>query len=239
MKFLIALILLLLPHSALSEPLIFGTYYIPGLVINKDQGTFIKLHKEIMRRTQIENKLYFMPTKRVQYAFKHNDLISYFPELYESLPKKNVVVSEPFWFKKIIFYSLKDMNIHSTFDLEGLKLGAVHGYSYGPEIVNNKRIEIIYSDNDDINVKLLLNGRIDGILGDTKSTLAAINKSKFKDQFIYDLNKPINILDVFYVCQNSIIGKQTCSEISEAINQLKSEKLISIDCETGQSQINL
>ena len=86
---------------------------------------------------------------------------------------------------------------------------------------------------------MLLNGRIDGILGDNKSTIAAINKSEFKDKFIYDLNKPINILDVFYVCQNSIIGKQTCSEISQAIKQLKSEKIILLNPKTGQSQINL
>jgi len=131
------------------------------------------------------------------------------------------------------------MNIQSIFDLEGLKLGAVHGYSYGPEIVNNKKIKIFYTDNDDINVKMLLNGRIDGILGDNKSTLAAINKSKFKDKFIYDLNKPINILDVFYACQNSIIGKQTCSEISDAIKQLKSEKVILLNPKTGHSQIRL
>jgi len=239
MKFIITLALLLFSQNSFSEPLMFGSYYIPELAINKNQGTFIKLHQEIMRRTQIENKLHFMPTKRVQYAFKHNDLISYFPELYESLPKKNVVVSEPFWLKKIIFYSVKDMNVKSTFDLEGLKLGAVHGYSYGPEIVNNKKIKIFYTDNDDINVKMLLNGRIDGILGDNKSTLSAINKSKFKDQFIYDLNKPINILDVFYVCQNSIIGKQTCSEITDAIKKLKSEKVIILNPKTGHSEIAL
>lgn len=220
MKFIIALTLLLFSHNSFSEPLMFGSYYIPGLVINENQGTFIRLHKEIMHRTQTYNKLLFMPTKRVQYEFKHNNLISYFPELYENLPKKNSVVSEPFWLKKIIFFSIKQMNIQSTFDLEGLKLGAVRGYSYGPEIVNNKKIEILYTDNDDINVNMLLNGRVDGILGDNKSTIAAINKSKFKDKFIYYLNKPINILDVFYVCQNSIIGKQTCSEISQAIKQL-------------------
>jgi len=96
MKFIIALALLLFPHTSASEPLMFGSYYIPELVINENQGTFIKLHKEIMHRTQIENKLQFMPTKRVQYEFKHNNLISYFPELYENLPKKNVVVSNLF-----------------------------------------------------------------------------------------------------------------------------------------------
>ena len=239
MKYFIAVMLIVFSQQLFSKPVKFASYYIPGMVIDQRTGVFIKLHQEIMRRSKIDVQFQIMPTKRVQYAFKQNQLISYFPELYENLPKKQLILSESFYFKKIILFTLQNFNIQSTFDLEGLKLGAVHGYSYGHEIVKNKNIKLLYTDNDDINVKLLLKGRIDGILGDSQSTLAAINKSGFKDRFIYDLNKPINLLDVFYVCQNSPLGKDICNRISLVIKKLKSENIIKLDSKTGQSNINL
>lgn len=182
-----------------------------------------------------------MPAKRTQNAFKIKTLNTYFPELWENVPnpKSAYLVSDSFWYKKVILYTLKGSDIKNLEDLFGKHVGAVRGYSYGEELLNEKRINIQYHHNDDLNLKMLLSGRIDAIIGDNKSTLTAVNNNPNARNVEYDLDKPITVLDVFYVCHNTKKGIKLCDNISKIIRQLKNEKIIQLDRLTGNSKINL
>jgi hypothetical protein len=228
--------------SSLTAKEIIGSYYIPGLVEDNESGLFVKLHKKIMERVGIAYDLQIMPTKRVQFNFKHNKLNSYFPELWEKIPKQReeVVASESIWLKKVILYSLKKAPIKSLSIVTSEHiLGAVKGYSYGSNIVNNLKLNIDYVNNDNLNIERLNKGHIDAILGDNASTLNAIRSSGKETLFYYDLQKPVAILDVFYICQNTEKGRALCDSYSQAIRQLKRENIIQLNYITGDSHINL
>lgn len=226
-------------NASESPETIIGSYFIPGLVINDKEGLFVKMHHEIFRRISLKSKLVIQPTQRVQISFKHNQITAYFPELLENLPKTDLVTSTLFWLKKIVLFSRKDSPITNHLDLKYKRIGAVSGYSYGVDITQNPLYKIEYVKDDRINIEKLMHGRIDAIVGDTASTLHAINDSQYSSQIYYDVNKPINILKVFYVCQATYEGKELCQAISNSIKELQAEGKINLDPITGDSEINL
>ncbi len=218
-----------------------GSYYIPGLIINKKEGLFIKLHHEIIRRSQLFLEFIIEPTQRIQHSFKRDQLIGYFPELWQSIPKdkSEVVVSDSIWLKSIIVFTKKGrQSISQLTDLEGLTVGAVRGYSYG-QIEENKNINIQYVNSDIQNIKKLISGRVDAILGDSASTVSAINTLGYNKDIFYNLKQPIDILEAFYVFQNTLKGQEIRNKINIAIQSLKQEGIIKLDFNTGKSQILL
>lgn len=235
--FFLCLLLIANPASATA----IASYYIPGLVIDKNEGQFVKLHHEIFRRLKLSGDFQMLPARRAQLSFERGELDSYFPELWENVPepKDNYVVSDPFWYKKVIMYSLKSSAIKDLTDMYGKTAGAVRGYSYGDEITREKRFNILYNHNDDMNVKMLLGGRIDAIFGDNASTSSAVKNNVDGGAIYYDLNKPIAVLDVFYICHNNAKGVALCGNISRVIRQLKQEGILMLDEHNGDSKINL
>jgi len=218
-----------------------GSYYIPGLVINKKEGLFIRLHNEIVSRAQLSLDFIIEPTQRIQQSFKSNQLIGYFPELWQHIPKdkSEIIVSDNIWLKSIIIFTRKgEQVITQHADLEGLTIGAVRGYSYG-QIEKDKNIKIQYVNSDEQNIKKLLSGRVDAIIGDNTSTVSAIKNSNYAQDIFYNLQQPIDILEVFYVFQNTSKGHLIRDKVNIAIKSLKQEGLIKLNPTTGESQILL
>jgi len=215
----------------------FGTYYIPGLVIDDNSGLFIKLHREVETRLALKSELTIQPTKRIQMSFIKGLLDSYFPELVENLPSVDHVTSEPFWLKKIILVTPKNSPIKSIKDLQGKVVGAVSGYSYGSKIKQIPNVKLSYVNNDDANIERMMRGYIDAIIGDSKSTVTALENSQYKDEIQFDINAPIDILEVFYVCQATQSGKALCNSISNALYEMKQEQIINLNMLTGDAEI--
>ncbi|MCK6261695.1 transporter substrate-binding domain-containing protein [Vibrio sp. ZSDE26] len=239
--FLISFIFLLVPATTSAEPYTVGSYYIPGLVMEDGSGLFLELHEEILLRAELDVETKIHSTKRIQKLFKNDALLAYFPELWENVPKKReeVIVTDPIWLKRIVLYSLEDTMNMTVSELEYMSVGAVEGYSYGEEIVGNEAIKIEYADNDDINVDKLLKGRIDIIVGDDTSTLNAIKDHPKGHLIKYDVNYPISVLDVFYVCQNTSRGMALCGEISSAIQSVMQDGILRLNKQTGESIIDV
>lgn len=218
-----------------------GSYYIPGLVVNTKEGLFVKLHHEIIRRSQLSLDFIIEPTQRIQHSFKRNLLIGYFPELWQNIPKdkSEIIVSDSIWLKSIIVFTMKNKQpITQLSDLEGLTVGAVRGYSYG-KVENNTSIAIQYVNNDMQNIKKLLSGRIDAIIGDSASTVAAIKSLGLTNKIFYNLKRPIDILEAFYIFQNTTKGHEIRNQINIAIKSLKEEEIIKLNTKTGESEILL
>ena len=218
-----------------------GSYYIPGLVVSKKEGLFVKLHHEIIHRSQLSLDFIIEPTQRIQHSFKHNQLIGYFPELWQNIPKdkSEIIVSDSIWLKSIIVFTIKNKQpITQLSDLEGLTIGAVRGYSYG-QIEKNKNITIQYVNNDLQNIKKLLTGRIDAIIGDSSSTVFAIKNSNYAKEIAYNLQQPIDILEAFYIFQNTTKGHEIRNKINIAIKSLKQDGIIKLNAKTGESEIFL
>jgi ABC-type amino acid transport substrate-binding protein len=214
-----------------------GSYYIPGLVIDENNGLFVKMHREVMRRSGVKAELIIQPTKRTQRAFAYGKIDAYFPELVENLPKKELIVSKPFWLKKIILFSLVNSDIRDLSDLEGKIVGAVQGYSYGEKIVNNPNISLTYVKDDNANIERLRRGYIDAVIGDDNSTITAVENSQYSHLIHYDQEKPVHVLEVFYVCQKTSSGSELCKSINQALSDMKDQGIIKLNRTTGKAEI--
>jgi polar amino acid transport system substrate-binding protein len=175
---------------------------------------------------------------RARIGIKNNKLDSYFPELWENLPgKKNQhVVSIPIFYKRIILFTLKDSAFSKLSDFGNNTLGIVKGYSYGKKITSDPRLNFAFQENDIINIKLLLNNRINGVLGGYPGTVKAVKESNASHKIHYDLNSPVAILESFYVCKNDSDGVKLCNSISKAIQSLVKKGMLELNEKTGYSR---
>ncbi|WP_423899036.1 hypothetical protein, partial [Candidatus Pelagadaptatus aseana] len=98
------------------------------------------------------------------------------------------------------------------------------GYSYGNELYARPHLKITYSKNDVANIKMLIAGRIDAVLGDHATTLEAIQSLKAQDYVKYDPKFKLAVMDVFWVFQNDTKGLELCRSVSKAISSLKANK---------------
>lgn len=215
-----------------------GSYYTPGLIEENGSGLFNQLNRAIFQELNQEMKLSLSSIKRARLGITTNQLDAYFPELWENLPgsRKNYIISDPIFYKRIILFSLKNANIHTLADLHGGLIGAVKGFSYGEAIKSNNQLNLSYQDNDFTNIKLLLNNRINAVIGGYPSTVMAV-KSHDKHHIIhYDLNKPVAVLESFYVCKNDPAGVKLCNAINNALNSLKNKGILTLNAQTGFSQ---
>jgi len=166
------------------------------------------------------------PGKRIRYEFQGKQFIGYFPD-HEHLVKPSCR-TESFFEKKIIAVTRKNtaIVITSVKDLEGKRIGLVRGYSYGTEITQNPKIKIDYVDYDRENIKMLLKGRFDVFIGDSLSTVAAIRESGEAEQMVFDVSKPLKVMGVFFVFQDTKEGVMLCEQISEAIRSMKKDGML-------------
>ena len=58
-------------------------------------------------------------------------------------------------------------------------------------------MNLIFQDNDMINIKLLLNKRVAGVLGAYPGTVIAVKENDIDNKVYYDLDKPVAILESF------------------------------------------
>jgi len=237
LRTLLYFLLVFIPIAANSTSI--GSYYVPGLVMDESNGLFVKIHLEVMRRSGIDAELIIQPTKRTQRAFMYGKIDAYFPELAENIPQKELIISKPFWLKKIILFSLVNSGIRDLSDLKGKIVGAVKGYSYGEKIINNPNISLSYAKDDNANIERLMRGYIDAVIGDDASTITVVENSQYTNLIHYDQNKPIHVLEVFYVCQKTPSGRELCELINQALIDMKDEGIIKLNRTTGEAQIHL
>jgi hypothetical protein len=208
-------------HSQ-AEPITLHSYYIPGLVDDTESGVMVEMLNAISDHSAIQFELMLAPTRRVQHNFRNRFIFGYFPELDEHRPQQGNCRTSAFMKKKIITVVRKGESvIQSVADLEGKRVGAVMGYSYGKDIVENPKIELIRVDNDDTNLKKLLTHRIDVIVGDAHSTINSIKQSDNQESVSYDLDHPVSLLDVFFLFQDSKEGIELCERVSKSIDALQ------------------
>lgn len=217
-----------------------GSYLTPGLIKQDGTGLFNKLNNAIFMEMGKNAKLTLTSLNRVRVGVKNGTLDAYFPELWENLPgfKEQYVVSTPIFYKRIILFTLNDSGLNELSDFEDEILGVVQGFSYGKEIKSNPKLNLAFQENDIINIKLLLNKRIAGVLGGYPGTVNAVNANSKANQIAYDLEKPVAILESFYVCNNDVDGIKLCNSINKAIQSLLQKGILELNEHTGFSSFN-
>ena len=224
----------------ISEPIKIGSYLTPGLIKEDGTGLFNNLNNAIFMEMSKNTQLTLSSLNRARIGIKNGKLDGYFPELWENLPGKRhqYVVSRPIFYKRIILFTLKESGLTELSDLENELLGVVQGFSYGSEIKSNPRLNLIFQDNDITNIRLLLNKRLSGVLGGYPGTVIAVKENNSANKIYYDLDKPVAILESFYVCKNDSDGVKLCNSINKAIESLLRKGILELNADTGFSRLN-
>jgi len=223
-----------------QAPIKIGSYLTSGLITEDGTGMFNKLNNAIFMEMGRSNELRLSSVNRARKGIKDGKLVAYFPELWENLSddKSQYVVSIPFFYKRIILFTLKGSALTKLSDFKSEFLGIVKGFSYGKKIKNNSHLKLVSQENDVINIKLLLNKRISGVLGGYPGTVMAVEKTDTSNKVHYNLNKPIAVLESFYVCKNDPEGVKLCNSINKAIRSLLQKGILELNGDTGISRFN-
>jgi polar amino acid transport system substrate-binding protein len=227
-------------EDGIKAPIKIGSYFIPGLIKEDGTGMFDRLNNALFKEIGKETQLTFASMNRARKGITDGTLDVYFPELWENLPmeKEHYVVSRPIFYKRIILFTLAGSGLNKLSDFEKAPLGAVQGFAYSKEIKHNSNLNISYQENDITNIKLLLNNRIGGVLGGYPGTVIAVKKNNADNHIIYGLDKPVAILESFYVCENNADGIQLCNAINRAIESLMQKGVLTLNENTGFSQFS-
>ncbi len=223
-----------------NEPIKIGSYLTPGLIKEDGTGLFNQLNTAIFMEMNKHSQLTLSSLNRTRIGVKSGELDGYFPELWENLAGKKgqYVVSRPIFYKRIILFTLKDSDLAELSDFNSELLAGVQGFSYGKEIKENPRLNIIFQENDITNIKLLLKKRVAGVLGGYPGTVLAVKKNNEANKIHYDLDKPVAVLESFYVCTNDVDGVKLCNLINEAAESLLQKGILELNEETGFSRFN-
>jgi len=224
----------------IKDPINIGSYLTPGLIKEDETGIFNKLNNAIFMEMNKNVELTLSSLNRARRGIKNGKLDGYFPELWENLPgtKDQYVVSRPIFYKRIILFTLKDSGLAELSDFESKLLGAVQGFSYGQKIKSNPHLNLILQKDDITNIKLLLNKRVAGVLGGYPGTMVAVNENSEANRIHYDLDKPVAVLESFYVCKNDADGVKLCNSINKAIQSLLRKGILELNEDTGFSRFN-
>lgn len=200
------------------------SYYIPGLVEGSETGRFIEILDLIEELENVEFEVTIAPTRRVQIDFSIGSTFGYFPELEENRPQQGNCRTSAFMQKQIVAFVRKgEPLVSNVYELEGKDVGGVSGYSYGLEIVNNPNIDLQLVSDDKANIKKLLSGRIDVIIGDLHSTVNALKETSNYDKVEFDSKNAVSHLDVFFLFQDTKKGQRACELVSNGIDKLRKQ----------------
>ncbi len=209
-----------------AEKIKFGSFPIPLMVVDEQNGVFIELTKTIAQRANLEIDFLIAPPKRTVGAFLANKIDVLFPALDINFPEGITPIKskELIYLKTDFVFTKKGTRmLKSLIELEGKKVGITRGYPYARELINNNLITIDVANSDDLNVRKLMKGRIDAFVVEEKSGLASFAAEGKKDDFQYDPAVPMSKQNVYYAFQNNEKGKKLENIVSKVLGEMKQD----------------
>lgn len=197
------------------------TWNIPLFVESKDKGLFIKLVREIGKRSKKEINVTVMPPGSALMAFSNNKAHGYFPA-HELSMAKEAHPSLPFYLKKDYIFFRKENRLVTIKDLEGKKVGLTFRYFYDPQILANKKIRIEYADDDFANMKKLGAGKIDAFVVEERSGIKVLQESGFTN-IDFDRNFPLSEKTIFFAFQGTAHGEAIRDLFNKYLEELKAD----------------
>lgn len=198
-----------------------GSFPINRFVESENTGTFVKVLREIEKRTGVSCDLTISPVKRVMGDFETKQIVAYFPAVPQTMPK-NAIATKPYTHKKIFAFSQISTPIANNIDdLKGKTIGLTTGYSYGAEIEKLQKdgsVKTEYVENDVSGFQMLVRGRIDFFIADETSGLKAIESSNTQSSVTYNKAQPICLVPIFFAFQPE--NKDTADNFSAAIEAM-------------------
>ena len=145
----------------------------------QDYGFTSEIIREAFNRIGYDVRFSFVPPKRVMMLVKTGEHDAGYPAYYSEDRAHWFDYSAPFAESVVGFYKRKDTHIEfeTLRDLIPYKIGTCLGFAYPKAFVEADYLEKEVARNEALNLRKLLNGRIDLFITDRAAALAAINRS--------------------------------------------------------------
>jgi len=209
-----------------QEKIVFGSYKIPLMVVDEQNGVFVELVKTIAKRANLNTDIVIYPVKRTIKKFLNKKIDVLFPAVDAFFTKStNPLKSSEFIYVKTDFtFTKKGEKLLKTLpDLKGKRVGITLGYKYDDALINDSSISFDIALSDHVNAKKLVRGNIDAFVVEEKSGLKAFSDLGFIDKIQYDKYTPLSKKDVYVAFQNNEKGKQLSLTVSKILKEMKQD----------------
>lgn len=217
----------MIPSYCLAdEPVVFGSFPIPAMVVDSDHGVFIELTREMAKRADLEIDIVISPPRRAFNRFSEKKVDVIFPALDVNFPAGMTPVKskEIIYVKTDYVFTKKGSPFLITIqDLTEKKVGITLGYPYANELIQNNLITLDTAPDDNLNVKKLIAGRFDAFVVEEKSGLKAFRDNHLEDRIQYDPHVPLSRQDVYYAFQTTDKGRELARKLSDVLAQMKAD----------------
>ena len=209
-----------------GDKIIFGTFPIPGLVIDEKHGALIELTRAIAERANFDIEVIVKPPKRIlgEFIGKKTDVL--FPALdvnfsnpYEIIKSEGALYTK----KDFIFTRRGEPLLTTIKDLEGKLVGLTLGYPYSKKLTENCMIRFDMALGDTNNVLKLINKRIDAFVAEESTGLVALQKKGLIEKVQYDPTSPISETRDYYAFHNNEKGQKLAKVISRILSEMKKD----------------
>ncbi len=210
--------------------LLFGSFPIPGMVIDQDRGRFVLLAKEMAQRAGIQMEIKIHPTKRAMQHFVYGDTDVLFPVVAEKFPPtfRYARTKESIFTKRNYIFTLKGKKLlHQYSDLQGLAVAVTRGFSYSKQLtayshsLGSQQVRLYTVNSDMIAARMLLAGRIDAFLAEEISGKKAFQNLDALERIQFDQSSPVGVQDVFFAVNIASGGSALAAQLSKALEQMK------------------
>ncbi len=213
------------PTCVVAEEYAFGSFPIPLMVIDSDNGIFVELTKRIAKEAGLSVIIKVDPPLRTQNNFQKGKIVGLFPALDAMFPPgAKFERSDSIYLKQDFVFTKKGSKILKTLaDLNGLKVGITRGYPYARKLTEAKGFKIEEANTDEFNAKKLIAGRIDAFVVEEKTGLQAFKNAKLIDEMQYEPATSLSKQDVYYAFPANDIGEMLAPKVSAAMNKMKAD----------------
>lgn len=236
MRFLFIITFCFLPVLALAkEKITCVTHPIPLMVEDESKGVFIEMVRKFFAKSEAELEIIVLPRNRSLDYFRNKRALILFPGVGPEDLGEHFLKTVTFYNKRDYLFFRKGENLATLKSLHGKVVGTTLGYPYSKEAVSAEGVHYESASSDEINFKKLEMKRIDAFLVEEVTGLQALKNIGAKN-IIYDKDKPISSLPVYFAVQDSAEGKKWFQFLNEKLKAFnKQEPLI----ETVKARVGL
>ncbi|MDQ7836385.1 MAG: transporter substrate-binding domain-containing protein [Humidesulfovibrio sp.] len=182
-------------------------------------GFVAEVVREAFKRQGQDAKFEFMPWARVVAVAKKGEVDGYLPEYYAKELEKDFLLSDPFPAGPLGFFKLKSKAItwKTLDDLKPYSIGVVRGYVNTAEFDARKDLKKDEVDEDTLNLRKLVAGRIDLMVADKYVGLYLAKKDIPGDASKIEFMSPVLENKELFVCFPK--SKPGSKALRDAFNQ--------------------
>ena len=132
------------------------------------QGYAAEVARQAFARVGVEAQVVFLPWKRAMEETRAGKFHAFLPAYFSAQRTRDFVFSAPFTGGELAFMVRRDSTLaYKTLrDLRGKRIGVVRGYANTPAIDSADFLTKEESVDDEMNLRMLLNGRLDMAVAD-------------------------------------------------------------------------